>query len=198
MKNILSAILLMWFVALYSSALAQEPDPVSKQSRPLIKEKDILVQYDPSKNETAVYIYPYLTIYQSERNFFAAETLSVTTGFTYSGQSSVATPKLVEFGLISHAKLWRFSKERERKLTVIVDGEHLELGLLNRIKSKTVPIINMQNLSYIENLALFIPLESFSKIANGENVFIEAGGYKVKLRKEHLKVFRKLLSRMKP
>jgi hypothetical protein len=196
MKNIFDFLsFTILFVVLILPVTAQQTQKLSSGNTDSV-EKGVLTKYDAAKNETSIYIYPYLEIYESERNSLRAETLTMTAGFSHSGKDTVSKPSSVELGFISTVKTtWRFAGERERKLTIVIDDGRFELGTLSRINTKTVPIINQQNLRYIENLAMFIPFETFQKMAEAKKVAVKVGSYEIKLRKEHLQVLRELLSR---
>ena len=183
------------FALLTLPMTAQQPRKLSSIDTESL-EKGVLTKYDASKNETSVYIYPYVQIYKSGPNFLTAETLTMTAGFSYAGKDSASKPISVELGFISTVKtLWRFADERERKLTIIADDERFELGTLNRIKVRTVSMINQQDRRYLEDLAMFIPFETFQKMAEAKKVVVKVGSYEIKLRKEHLEILREILSR---
>jgi len=196
MKNIFNfSFFTILFAALILPVSAQQTQKLPSGNTNSV-EKGVLTKYEAAKNETSIYIYPYLQIYESERNFLTSETLTMTAGFSHTGKDTISKPSSVELGFISTVKTrWRFADERERKLTIVVDDERFELGTLNRIKTKTVPMINQQNLRYIENLAVFVPFETFQKMAGAKKVVVKIGSYEIKLRKEHLEVLRELLSR---
>lgn len=164
--------------------------------RALQADEGIIAKYDVAKNETAVVIFPYIGV-DRRGSGYDTDVIAMTAGFTYAGRTLTATPQSVELGLLSYTRhKWRFEQERDRNLLIIVDNERIPSGNLNRVKG--VPSNGSYHSYYQEQLAIFIPYETFVKMANGKKVVIQAGVYEIKLEKKHLELFRKLVSRMKP
>lgn len=181
------------FAGFISAITAQETQKLPSDAIAYV-EDGISTKYEPVQNKTSVYAY--LQVYESERNIASSETLTMSVGFSHTGKAVASKPNSMELGFISTVKTrWRFSEEKERKFIIVIDNEQFDVGALSRIKTRTFSVINQQNLRYVENLAIFIPFETFQKMAEAKKVAVKIGSYKFKLRKDHLKILRGLLSR---
>lgn len=160
----------------------------------------VVVHYDPTTDQTAVVIQPYLLV---DSNIGNDEATAITAGFIYSRRKLTAAPVFIEFGVISQAESrWKFDEARTRELTIITDGEAHVLGKMNLAKARTAPFNSIfsdrTQLYFIEELSINIPFEVLLKMANGKNVVVRVGQQDITLQKDHRKILSELADRLQP
>lgn len=147
--------------------------------------------YDRSQSQTVVAFSPYVVTYNF-RN--PNESIAITSGFIFSGQSLKSKPQFIEFGVLSQSSSgWEFEKEKDRELTITIDGESVVLGSMKLITARRYQLGGDQY--YREDLALNVPYEGFMRVANAKKVVIKVGRKELKLKNEHHEIMRELLSR---
>lgn len=194
MKNSFSNLVSLFLISLAALSAAAQTSVSNAASRDETKKSGVSVRYDAVKDETYVFLYPYLLIYNDGWNLLDAESLRMMAGFTNSGKI-MSVPKNIEFEFVSYMKTgWRFVDQEDRKVTVSTDGENFDLGEMNRTYAGKTSFINQQNIRYVENLNLEVPFETFQKVASSKKVRLKIGSQEIKLRKEHIALLQELLS----
>jgi hypothetical protein len=178
-------------------SLAQGTSPATTR---IFKHKGkINSSYDPASNKTRIVLNPY----RLPINPMYAETqdtFSIMCGFTVKGKKLTGRPEAIELHVISHGyRFWKFVKENERHLSLTIDGEQIDLGVMrivgtNHYVIATEPVRTI----YIEELYILLTYQGMIKIAAGKRVSLNVGQQKIELENEHLEALRDLASRMTP
>lgn len=160
----------------------------------------VISEFDKSRNETRVQLRPLLleggihvdygeTLQSQNSRGDAGYGVLLNIVYTYQGQApSKPQSFVIIIGLESKWPMY----ERERDLSMKLDGEVLPLGPMARAVQHT-------NLGFTrEELSRPISYEQFMKIANAQKVKINLGKTDFNLTKCHLDALRKLASTVQP
>jgi hypothetical protein len=146
--------------------------------------------YDRAQDRTVVAFQPY-GVNINYRD--PLESVAITAGFIHPGQTLTSPPQFIEFGIISQSRSgWEFEREKDRQLTLVIDGEVINVGEMKLITARRFTI---GALYYREDLAYTMPYEGFVRMASAKKVSVKVGRTELKLRNEHLEAMRELVSR---
>jgi hypothetical protein len=146
--------------------------------------------YDRAQDRTVVAFQPY-GVNVNYRD--PLESVAITAGFIHPGQTLTSPPQFIEFGVISQSRGgWEFEREKDRQLTLVIDGEVINVGEMKLITARRFTI---GALYYREDLAYTMPYEGFVRMASAKKVSVKVGRTELKLRNEHLEAMRELVSR---
>lgn len=150
----------------------------------------IQATYDRAQDRTVVAFQPYVV----NANFNdPTESVAITAGFIHPGQVLASRPQFIEFGVLSQSRNgWEFEGEKDRALSLVIDGETVNLGAMKIITARRFTI---GRLYYREDLGLTMPYEGFMRMAGAKKVVVKVGRTELKLKNEHLEVMRDLISR---
>lgn len=150
----------------------------------------IQATYDRAQDRTVVAFQPYVV----NSNFHdPTESIAITAGFIHPGQVLASRPQFIEFGVLSQSRGgWEFEGEKERELSLVIDGEAVKLGAMKIITARR---FTLGRLYYREDLGLTMPYEGFVRMASAKKVVVKVGRTELKLKNEHLEVMRDLVSR---
>jgi hypothetical protein len=148
--------------------------------------------HDNVQDRTVVAFQPYVV----KANFQdPSESVAITAGFIHPGRTLASRPQFIEFGVLSQARNgWEFEQEKERELTLVIDGETVGLGGMKLITARRFQL-GVGRLYYREDLSHTMPYEGFVRMAHAKKVFVKVGKIELKLKTEHLEVMRDLISR---
>ncbi len=92
----------------------------------------------------------------------------------------------------SYSRDWRFLEERNRELNLLVDGQALRLGVMERVKHK----INTSTYGVSVNELLFVtvPYEAFVRIAHARLIEMQLASSEFRLSDKQTQVLRDLLT----
>ncbi|HZG52787.1 MAG TPA: hypothetical protein VEZ40_11695 [Pyrinomonadaceae bacterium] len=152
----------------------------------------IQATYDRAQDRSVVAFQPYVV----NADFHdPSESVAITAGFIHPGRTLASPPQFIEFGVLSQSRNgWEFEKEKERELTLVIDGEAVNLGGMKLVTARRFQL-GGSRLYYREDLAFTMPSEGFDRMANAEKVVVKVGRKELKLKQEHLEAMRDLLSR---
>jgi hypothetical protein len=169
------------------SGAAQE----DKSAKPKFKHGGkIQATYDRAKDQTVVAIQPYGV---NVNLHDPTESVAVTAGFIHPGQTLASRPQFIEFGVISQSRGgWEFEREKDRELTLVIDGEAIPLGGMKLLVARR---ILLGATYYREDLAYTMPYEGFVRMANAKKVSVKVGKTELKLKNDLLEALRDLISR---
>ncbi len=146
--------------------------------------------YDRAQDRTVVAFQPYGVKINHQDPL---ESIAVTAGFIHPGQTLTSRPQFIEFGVISQSRGgWEFEQEKDRELSVVIDGEAINVGVMKLITARR---FTLGRLYYREDLAYAIPYEGFVRMASAKKVTVKVGRTELKLKNEHLEAMRDLVSR---
>jgi hypothetical protein len=148
--------------------------------------------YDNVQDRTVVAFQPYIV----NANFHdPSESVAITAGFIHPGRTLAARPQFIEFGVLSQSRNgWEFEKEKDRELTLAIDGETVSPGGMKLITARRFQL-GTGRLYYREDLSYTMPYEGFVKMAQAKKVIVKVGKTELKLKTEHLEAMRDLISR---
>lgn len=150
----------------------------------------IQATYDRAQDRTVVAIQPYSVNVNHDDPI---DSVAIAAGFIYPGQTLASRPQFIEFGVISQTRDgWKFEQEKDRALTLVIDGEAINLGSMKLVTARR---FTLGALYYREDLAFVMPYEGFVRMANAKKVVVKVGKTELKLKNEHLEAMRDLLSR---
>ncbi|MCA1565658.1 MAG: hypothetical protein LC803_08460 [Acidobacteria bacterium] len=146
--------------------------------------------YDRAQDRTVVAFQPYIVTY----NFHdTRESVAITAGFIHPGQALTSRPQFIEFGVLSQSRGgWEFEQEKDRELSLVIDGETVNLGPMKLITARR---FTLGALYYREDLGFTMPYEGFARVASAKKVSVKVGRTELKLKNEHLEAMRDLISR---
>jgi hypothetical protein len=179
------AVLVVHVTLLSQSAIAQQPQRKFKHNG------KVTSKYDSSKDQTTVFMEPYVIKESTNYVTVGVASIAITGGFTYSGKKLVSVPRTIEFGVLSQSTSG-YLFEKDRKLIVSLEGETIDFGEMTLITSR---FFSLEGSKWREDLAITLPYDGFVKFTNAEKVEIKLGTQKFSLRKEHLEALRDLASR---
>ncbi len=199
MKNHLRFVLTLAIV-ITSATLELAQDANTIPQRTFTHNGEIETTYDQIKEITTVRLNP-MQVYGeplASSNYIGGDEARFNASFTYPGRILRAQPKRVLFSLVSTTSDWKYTDFR--KLTALVDGKRLKLGLQEHVPSFTVNVSANANFDdYIsQRIAISLTYETFLRIANGKKVQIRMGPREFELEKNHLEALRYLATRMVP
>ena len=144
--------------------------------------------YDRFKDQTTVTVGPYflssgMDIVMTNSQF------QLMALFTFDGQTLRKQVEKASIGFHSSSKDWKFLKDSS--VYVLADDQRFDLGTAERDSDVRIGRVS-------EILAVDVPYETFTKIANSSKVDMRFGNKEIKLKDEHLEGFRDLASRMIP
>lgn len=204
MRGTIKVILLFTLACFYAAvSLSQEAKPTGITKRKFKHRGKIDSRYDPTADKTTVVLNPYdIPPDPMDTNVYP-QRFSIMCGFTYKGRALSGRPETIEFHILSDGSHgWKFDSEQKRVLSVIVDGEHVEIGSMRLASAKHFKIpsspANYGREVYLEELYIPLTYEGMLKIATGKRVSLNVGQQKIKLEDEHLEALRDLTSRMTP
>lgn len=195
MKLRLTALALI-LLSLAATVPAQEK--VFKQRFKKLKNSNLFIyKYDDSKDYTAIAAGPFHVSTNSEA-FLAGTGMSFITGFEFKGQELRQPAERFYIRFISSSKTWRFLENND--LSAMIDSERLSLGKAERTGQSGTRVgglmggLGSGNSYVIEQLTYIFTPEVFGKLANGKSVELQIGTHELKLKKEHQRAFRDLIS----
>ncbi|HZH31075.1 MAG TPA: hypothetical protein VEY11_09965 [Pyrinomonadaceae bacterium] len=152
----------------------------------------IQATYDRAQDRTVVAFQPYVVT----SNFHdPSESVAITAGFIHPGRALASRPQFIEFGILSQSRGgWDFEGEKDRELSLVIDGETINLGAMKIITARTFTL-GLNALYYREDLGLTMSYEGFVRMASAKKVSVKVGRTELKLKNEHLEVMRDLASR---
>jgi stage V sporulation protein SpoVS len=150
----------------------------------------IQATYDRAQDRTVVAFQPYAV---NVNHHDPTESVAIAAGFVHPGQTLATRPQFIEFGVISQTRDgWKFEQEKDRALTLVLDGEAIALGNMKLITARR---FTLGALYYREDLAFTMPYEGFVRMANAKKVVVKVGKTELKLVTEHFEVMLDLISR---
>ncbi|MDQ1610522.1 MAG: hypothetical protein QOG00_453 [Pyrinomonadaceae bacterium] len=150
----------------------------------------IQATYDRAQDRTVVAIQPYAVNINHDDPL---DSIAIAAGFIHPGQTLASQPQFIEFGVISQTRNgWKFEQEKDRALTLVIDGEAINLGEMKLITARR---FTLGALYYREDLAFTMPYEGFVRMVNAKKVVVKVGKTELKLKNEHLEAMRDLISR---
>src|SRR2546430_8919599 len=117
--------------------------------------------------------------------------LELIVGYSASGYLPTK-PDHFFFVFDSYSRDWRFLEERNRELNLLVDGQPLQLWVMERVKDK----INTSTygLSVNERLFMTVPYEAFVRIAHAKLIEMQLASSEFRLSDKQTQVLRDLLT----
>lgn len=98
--------------------------------------------------------------------------------FSYPGKV-YAKPAKVYFGLSSFSKRWKFLKDADRWAILLIDGDRLDLGILEKSGSE------IQGGAIYELVGIHVPPETIQKLAKAKTIEIQVGQFEKELAPHH-------------
>jgi hypothetical protein len=152
----------------------------------------IQATYDDAQDRTVVAFQPYVVKANSQD---PSESVAITAGFIHPGRMLTSRPQFIEFGVLSQSRNgWEFEKEKDRQLTLVIDGDAVNPGGMKLVTARRFQL-GIGRLYYREDLAFTMPYEGFVRMAQAKKVGVKVGKTELKLKTEHLEVMLDLLSR---
>jgi hypothetical protein len=148
--------------------------------------------YDDAQDRTVVAFQPYVV---NANSHDPSESVAITAGFIHPGRMLASPPQFIEFGILSQSRNgWEFEKEKDRELTLVIDGETVSHGGMKLVTARRFQL-GAGRLYYREDLAHTMPYEGFVRMAQAKKVVVKVGKVVLKLKTEHLEAMRDLISR---
>lgn len=200
MRRELTVLLMICSTCCWASAIAQDDKSVGIAKRKFKHDAKIEASYDPASNETKVVLNPYRIYQSTTESFTNADYISMMGGFTFRGRVLTTNPNRAELHLISDSgRSWKFDEDSERVLTIIVDGERIELGAMTLLSARHYHSEPYNGRSgYLEHVYTALTYEGILKVAGGKHVVLNVGKQTLELRSEPMEALRDLVSRMTP
>lgn len=173
---------------LHSSKLAQitdSPSDIQQKTKTLKSSLQFSVKYDEFLDSTRVSVGPF-NVSGAPGSISPEGTLRMTADFSFRGHNMKEHVDGINLTFDSESRDWLFRDKRD--LYAVVDGKRIKLGEVARRDSYH------RHYSVSEQLVYKLPVDVFSKVANGKEVELQAGSVFLQLRDEHLAAFKGLLS----
>jgi len=154
---------------------------VERNATTKAKSYEITYGYDRFKNLTTVQVEAGQTLLG----------LYLGTGYLSSG----CLPQKPEYFFLrfdSSSRDWRFLEDSSRDLNLLVDGQPVRLGAMERIKDR----INASTygVSVNERLLMLVPYEQYIRIAQAKVIEVQLGGSEFRLNDKQIQAFRDVVS----
>ena len=145
------------------------------------KTYEITYDYDRFKNQTTVQVEAGQTLLG----------LYLGTGYLSSG-SLPRKPDYFFLRFDSSSRDWRFLDESSRDLNLLIDGQPIRFGAMDRIKDRINT--NTYAVSVNERLLILVPFEQYIRIAQAKVIEVQLGRAEFRLTDKQIQALREVLS----
>ena len=177
---------------LHSVMLAQatrSPSDLKQKTKALKNSLRFSVRYYESLDSTRVSVGPF-NVSGTPASISPRGTLWMTADFSFRGHNLKEQVDGINLTFDSESGGWLFPDNRD--VYAMVDGGRVKLGEVARRDSYH------RHHSVSERVIYKLPIDAFSKIANGKAVELRVGSVFLQLKDEHLAAFKGLLSLTEP